>query len=116
MVQRCTSPNNQNYAQYGGRGVTVCDQWLTFANFLADMGDRPEGKTLDRIDNSKGYEPGNCRWATRKEQQRNRRSNRLLTHAGQTKTMAQWAEDLGVPYTRLQGRLKMGWSVDRVLG
>lgn len=72
MKQRCLNPKATGYARYGGAGITVCDRWLEFANFLADMGERPEGTTLDRIDSSKGYEPGNCRWATRAEQNRNR--------------------------------------------
>lgn len=73
MIQRCTNPNRWQYPYYGGRGVTVCERWMTFENFYADMGDRPEGLSLDRIDNNKGYEPGNCKWSTRSEQARNRR-------------------------------------------
>jgi hypothetical protein len=72
MKQRCLNPRATGYKRYGGSGVTVCDQWLTFAGFLADMGERPEGTTLDRIDPARGYEPGNCRWATASEQNRNR--------------------------------------------
>lgn len=73
MVQRTTNPRNPNWPYYGGRGITVCDRWRTFASFLADMGERPAGLTLDRVDNDRGYEPGNCRWATKSEQQRNQR-------------------------------------------
>lgn len=73
MIQRTTNPNNPRYADYGGRGITVCDAWRKFEGFLADMGERPKGRTLDRIDNDRGYESGNCRWSTPKEQQNNRR-------------------------------------------
>lgn len=79
MKQRCANPKHGKYPRYGGRGITVCERWMTFSNFLADMGERPEGKTLDRIDNERGYEPGNVRWATPKEQMANRRKNAGIT-------------------------------------
>lgn len=74
MLQRCTNPNDPAYRHYGGRGITVCERWQSFENFLADMGERPEGLTLDRTDNEGNYEPGNCKWATRAQQSANRRS------------------------------------------
>lgn len=74
MKARCLNPTTASYYRYGAVGITVCDRWMSFAGFYADMGDRPPGMTLDRIDNSKGYEPGNCRWATAKAQARNRRT------------------------------------------
>lgn len=76
MIARCTDPRVNGFAYYGGRGIAVCERWASFENFLADMGGRPEGKTLDRIDNDRGYEPINCRWATNAEQRANRRDSR----------------------------------------
>jgi hypothetical protein len=76
LRQRCNYPRHKNYKDYGGRGINVCDRWLVFENFLADMGERPDGKTLDRVDNNKGYEPGNCQWADAHQQRTNQRPRR----------------------------------------
>ena len=117
MKDRCFNPKTNHFARYGGRGITVCERWLTFDNFLADMGVRPAGMTLDRYPNNNGnYEPGNCRWIGRKENSRNRSDNRLLTYQGQTKTIAEWVEAGAQSLSTIQGRLAMGWSDDRVLG
>ncbi|MCK0507933.1 hypothetical protein [Aromatoleum anaerobium] len=87
MIQRCKTETNPQYPLYGGRGITVCESWMSFDNFLSDMGERPERMTIDRIDTNGDYEPNNCRWATQKEQQNNRRNNRLLTAYGKTQTL-----------------------------
>jgi len=113
MIHRCTNPNNANFNHYGGRGITVCKEWLgSYAQFLEDMGRRPTAKhSLDRIDNSGNYEPANCRWATMDVQSRNRRSNHILTHNGQSLHVTDWAAKLGCANTVLHSRLKLGWTI-----
>ena len=107
---RCYNPNDKMYHRYGGRGIAMCERWHTFANFLADMGDKPNGATIERIDGNKGYEPGNCRWATRREQNRNKANNRMLTIYGKTMCIAQWAEISGVKPRVASKRLQLGWT------
>ena len=110
MHRRC-DPASGRSKHWGDRGITVCDRWRTFENFLADMGPRPEGMTLDRIDNNGNYEPSNCRWATWRQQHRNRRNNRSLTAHGETMLVCEWAELLGVRASLLMQRIyKFGWS------
>jgi hypothetical protein len=105
MRYRCSSPKAPEYKNYGGRGIKVCKRWDSFNNFLADMGE-PEGNlTLERKDNSKGYSPGNCKWATYKEQLNNRRDNNRLTVFGKTQTITQWAEEYKLPVSTLRNRL-----------
>lgn len=104
MRERCTVPTHKSWLSYGGRGITVCPEWNTFAQFYADMGPRPKGTTLDRIDNSKGYSPDNCRWATWKTQANNRRSNVYVTIDGVTCTLKQWADHFGVDYAVVKER------------
>lgn len=116
MLRRCRSPNDRRYSDYGGRGIAVCARWQTFENFVADMGQRPSPKhSIDRIDNDKGYEPNNCRWATRTEQARNTRTNKLLTIGSTTKPLAAWCEQYGASYTRTIMRVRAGWSLERAL-
>lgn len=105
MIQRCNNQNNRAFKDYGGRGITVCKRWLKFENFYADMGARPPQHSLERIDNNKGYTPTNARWATRSEQQRNRRTNRLVTIDGRLMTIAAAAELIGVKYMTAYHRL-----------
>ena len=112
MIQRCTNPKVPNYANYGGRGITVCRRWLSFENFLADMGTPPSGLLLERRKNDKGYTPKNCYWATRTEQNRNKRNNRLLTVGTLTLPLIAWAKELGVAHATLRERLDRGWSVE----
>lgn len=96
MVSRCTKKHDSNFPAYGGRGITVCRRWRrSFDAFVRDMGVRPAGMTVDRINNEGHYEPGNCRWATKIEQGRNRRTNCLITFREQTRTLIEWAEALG---------------------
>jgi hypothetical protein len=111
MINRCSNPNKQGYENYGGRGITVCDSWKDFGQFCEDMGDKPEGTSLDRIDNNKGYSPDNCKWSTRFEQNRNTRANRYLTANGKTQIMADWASETGLSEQVIKRRIDVyGWS------
>jgi hypothetical protein len=114
MVQRCTNPKNVNFHKYGGRGITVCDKWLTFEGFYADMGDRPtENHSIERIKNNGNYEPSNCKWATVQEQANNTRRNKIITYKGETNTIAMMARKYNLRYGQLYHRLRQGWSVDK---
>lgn len=115
MLARCRNPNDTAYERYGGREIRVCERWLKFGAFYADMGPRPEGLTLERIDNNKGYEPGNCKWATRLDQARNRRSVIMITHNGETKNVSDWAKSIGVSKMTVHRRLNAGWPFDLIL-
>jgi hypothetical protein len=105
MLGRCKSPKTRGYRRYGGRGIKVCERWKSFGNFLADMGPRPPNHSIDRINNDGDYEPGNCRWATRLEQQKNK-PGYAITYAGETLTVKEWAARLGVPSYALHSRLR----------
>ena len=115
MFQRCENPNHKSYKNYGGRGISVCARWAEFKNFLADMGVKPKGKTLGRIKNNGNYQPSNCQWESWTEQARNRRTNTLLTHGGQTLTLQEWAEKIGIPRDAIGHRLKLGWPLEKAL-
>lgn len=117
IIQRCENPVYHGYKNYGARGITICTEWrASFLAFLGDMGPRPSNQhSIDRIDNDRGYEPENCRWATHKEQQRNRGNNRRLTHNGETLCLSEWAERLGVNIDVIQQRLLRGWSIEKTV-
>lgn len=116
MRSRCNNPNNQAFHNYGGRGIKVCQGWDSFENFLRDMGERPEGLTLDRWpDNNGDYCPSNCRWATYKQQQRGRRNNRLVTAFGETRTLSEWAEERDLKAGTLRHRLERGLTPEQAL-
>lgn len=115
MKSRCLNPKDSRYGDYGGRGITVCERWLVFENFLADMGEPRAGLQLDREDNNGNYEPGNCRWATRSEQQNNRRTNHVITLKNCTQTLTEWCRELGLEFNTVSTRLRRGWSVERAL-
>lgn len=115
MRNRCQNTQNRAFPNYGGRGITVCERWNTFEDFLADMGEPMKGMSLERIDNNKGYSPDNCRWANASDQNNNRRTCVLLEFAGKTQTIAQWSKDTGVPYFVLHGRIRRGWDTERAI-
>jgi hypothetical protein len=108
MKDRCSNPNHAQFPYYGGRGISVDQRWESFTSFYADMGQRPEGATLDRRNNDLGYSPENCRWATRKTQQRNRRCNRNLTIDGVTRCVMEWSEVSGIKRVTIYKRLDRG--------
>lgn len=113
MLNRCYNKNQKSYKDYGERGIYVCDRWQGqggFKNFLADLGDRPENATLDRINNNGPYSPENCRWATKDEQANNKRNSRWITANGKTQTLAQWARDLGCNPSNILYRIKSGMT------
>jgi hypothetical protein len=117
MVRRCYRPKHETFSYYGGRGITICDEWQnSFASFIEHLGLKPSPlHTLDRIDNSRGYEPGNVRWATKKEQMRNRRNNHRLTFNGETHSTVEWSEIVGIKPKTIKWRIKAGWTIERAL-
>lgn len=107
MIQRC---RDKDYPNYGERGIKVCKRWLIFENFFEDMGEKPDGMSIDRIDNNGNYEPSNCRWATSKQQTRNYRRNHFITYKGKTMCIKEWSEKLGIDARLVYGRLSKGWG------
>lgn len=125
MMKRCYKTLYHDYGRYGGRGIQVCERWRNFISFQADMKEsflahaQEHGRkdtTLERVDNERGYSPENCNWATRKIQARNRAKTKFIVFDGKRKTLAEWAEDLNIPYGTLQGRItNHGWSHERAI-
>jgi hypothetical protein len=109
MKVRCLNKNSPSYSYYGSRGIKVCKRWLKFQNFLEDMGERPKGKTLDRIDNDGHYEAINCRWATYKEQNRNTSRTVFIEIEGKSVKLIEYAELIGITLTAAYARLRRGW-------
>jgi len=117
MKQRCLNPKHPSYPDYGQRGIAVCDRWIeSFSAFASDMGPKPAGASLERRENDKGYSPDNCYWATREQQQSNRRANVLLMLDGRTQTLKRWAKELGISHITLRARIvDLGWPIEKAL-
>lgn len=116
IKQRCNNSNHPDYHRYGGRGISVCDRWMKYENFIQDMGRRPSmDYSVERIDNNGNYCPENCKWATKSEQSRNTRYNKIVSHEGKSQCIAQWAEDLEINYGTLQSRLWRGMETKKAL-
>lgn len=116
MLDRCTNPKNKAYPRYGARGIHVCDRWKDYSAFIEDMGPPPPGASIERVDNAKGYDPDNCRWATQSEQTRNTSRNRMVTLDGETMCLFDACQKCGVNYWTVRSRLKRGLSLEDSLG
>lgn len=114
MMQRCSNQNHPRYKDYGGRGITVCEKWRDFRNFLKDVGVAPVGHTLDRINNDGNYEPGNVRWATYREQNNNKRIAQYEFN-GESKSLIEWSKFTGIGISTIRSRMKKGWTIERCL-
>lgn len=115
MVRRCTNPKATDYDRYGGRGIFVCARWLNFDNFFADMGEKPDGMSLDRIDNDGPYSPENCRWATGHVQTRNTSATHMLSMNGVTLCATDWAQIIGIDPSAISHRRRNGWPEEYLL-
>lgn len=116
MKDRCSNSNCPQYSEYGGRGITVCERWLRFENFIEDMGFSKPKETIERVDNNLGYCPSNCKWSTAKEQANNRRSSRIIEFNGQRKTLMQWAEYTGIHWSTIRSRIERSkWQIEKCL-
>ena len=122
MKDRCYNPNFRDYKNYGGRGITICEEWQTphswkggraFRKWALENG-YSDNLTLDRIDVNKGYSPENCRWVSMKTQQNNKRNNRLITYNGKTQTIAKWCDELGIPFSTIKNRLNKQMPVEKI--
>jgi hypothetical protein len=115
MLARCGNKKHKSYHRYGGRGISVCERWKQFENFLSDIGDVPPGMTIDRIDNNGDYSKENCRWASHKEQARNRSNNRLVSAFGRTQPLSAWAEEYRIPWDTLAWRIRAWGNAEESL-
>jgi hypothetical protein len=115
MTQRCNDTNHVSYKRYGGAGIKVCKEWRDFSKFYSDMGPRPAGMTIDRIDNKRGYKLDNCRWATYSQQLLNRKNTRVCTLNGETKPLKEWCSIKNMQYATVRLRIKRGWPIDAAL-
>lgn len=116
MIKRCSNPNAHGYSRYGGRGIKVCERWQEFAAFLEDMGTKPKGYSIERLDIDKGYEPDNCTWIPKGEQSRNKSTSRRITANGQTMLLVDWATQTGIHEATISSRIdKLGWTSQKAV-